>query len=89
LEALQVRMAYDLRGTNPIRAWHPADFEIEKAPILVEREGDCKIASIAGNRLVVVFRGRDFKVTITGFDTKRDLFVRAEAVDAVETYDHS
>ena len=87
LEGLQVRMAYDLRGGNPIRAWHPADFEVDRAPIVVEPEGECRVLSLEGNNLIVAMSGSDFRVTVTGFDTKRDLFVRAQPLESAGSYD--
>jgi hypothetical protein len=75
-----IRVAYEIRAGNPLRKYHPADFELDKSPISVTpkgmtltfRPGDDK----PGNEIEAEVTDRDFLLTVTGFDENRDVFVK-------------
>lgn len=78
---LAVAVAYDRRRGSALGKYAPADFKVNEAPIRVEVEGG-KITEKQKNRLVVRVTEPDFKVTVTGFDENRDLFVDVDAKEA-------
>ena len=81
LRQLRVRMAYDLRGANPLKSWDPADFALDDGRLRVAPEKGCSVLSAAGNTLLIGIDDPDFRVSVSGFDSNRDLFVRADPVE--------
>jgi hypothetical protein len=80
---LTVAIAYDRRRGSALGKYSTADFKVNEAPIRVEVEGG-KITEKQLNRLVVRVTEPDFKVTVTGFDENRDLFVDVDAKEAAD-----
>jgi hypothetical protein len=75
---LEVRCAYETRTGNPIKKWDPADFVLGKDGVDVNLVGGIKIITEHNNRLMLSVTGHDFRVSVDGFDTSRDLYVRAD-----------
>lgn len=75
---LEVRCAYETRTGNPIKKWNPADFVLGKDGLKAGLVGDITMITEHNNRLVLSVAGHDFRVSIDGFDTSRDLYVRAD-----------
>jgi len=75
-----IRAAYAVRRGNPMSRFHPADFDLTKRRLCIEVEGAHADAT-APNVLEVTQIEGDFKVTVTGFDKNRDLFVEVKVVD--------
>lgn len=73
-EQLDVRFAYALRRGDPLTRFHPADFDLTKKGLNLAVEG-AQFEVIGPNVLCVTELTDDFKVTVTGFDSNRDLFV--------------
>ncbi|MBM81264.1 MAG: hypothetical protein CMJ78_11820, partial [Planctomycetaceae bacterium] len=70
---------------NPLRNWSPFDFEIAIKDSAIEPKGkSAKWQSIAGNIIMVYITNDDFRVTMEGFDTHRDLFVKVDEVPIEE-----
>lgn len=77
---LEIRMAYDVRHGNPIRRYHPADFDVGASPITWAKQiKGMNIINAKGNTLLVQIEDPAFQLNITGFDPARDLYVRAVA----------
>lgn len=77
---IEVRVAYDVRRGNPLRKYHPADFDLASAPIRWDTgTGGAEVKSATGNRLLVAIASPGFSLEVTGFDPDRDLYVKAEA----------
>jgi len=79
VDSVKLVMAYDRRTGNPFSRWSPADFTISELTISsagcsVQR--DLTLAS--KNQIVFKVNPKKFKVSITGFDTNRDVIARAE-----------
>ncbi len=71
---IQLRMAYSVIDGNPLRQYSPHDFELGNGGLDIECSGAA--FEIAGpNTLVVDALQADFRLSITGFDSNRDLFV--------------
>lgn len=74
---LQIRVAYDTNRGNPLKAWHPADFRLDQRPVEVTAETGCSIQARADNQITMRIDSPQFRFSVTGFDPKRDLYVRA------------
>jgi len=70
-------MAYRTRSGNPFRKYSPFDFEIGAAGIDVEVQG-ALIRSAAGNRVEFIPSRPDFRLSVAGFDCRRDVMVRLQ-----------
>ncbi len=73
-----VWVAYDVRRGNPFIQYQRPDFELDKPPIVIESE-HAEITRRGGNLLVIDIRDPHFRVTVEGFDVRRDIRVRVEA----------
>lgn len=80
---LEVRCAYETRTGNPIKKWDPADFVLGKDGVRVSLVGDIKMITEHNNRLMLSVADHDFRVSVDGFDTSRDLYVRADVREVV------
>jgi hypothetical protein len=82
---IDVRVAYDVRRGNPLKKYFPTDFDLSKAPIHWEAPGnriDVMKADI--NRMLVKVNHKDFQLYVTGFDTDRELYVKADAKETTD-----
>lgn len=75
---VELHCAYDIRSGNALKKWDPADFEIGSARIPVTCEGAVALKQARGNWLLLQVNGPEFRVSITGFDLARDVYVRAD-----------
>jgi hypothetical protein len=71
---LVVRLGYTTRSGNPIRQWQAFDFDVADGRISIDAQG-VSIVSREGNRITAQVTSDDFRLRVTGFDTKRDLTV--------------
>ena len=78
---LLVRAAYDVRKGNPLKKYHPADFDFGRRPIQISATA-VEVKEAAKNRLVISILDHDFSLEVTGLDADRDLFIKAEAKEA-------
>ncbi len=77
-EELVVFAAYDVRRGNPFVKYRSFDFDLSSSSIVKLAEG-CVVTAAEGNRLVIRPTEPAFVVSVTGFDSERDLIVRANA----------
>ena len=70
-----VWIAYEVRNGNPFKKYTPLDFDVDKPPIVIRGRGVRLLVRKENTFRIEVQRG-DFKVTITGFDTHRDLRIK-------------
>ena len=75
---VQIRAAYDVRRGNPLKNYHPADFQW--ADLRLDVQG-AEIEFAEDNRLVARLTRPDFCVTVTRFDEARDVYVRADVIE--------
>lgn len=82
-EQLQIEVAYDDRTRNPLKSWYRTDFDLAKLTIAVPDElaGNAKVISATGNHLIVKVLNPEFRINVTGFDERRNLYVRVLAKD--------
>lgn len=75
---VEVRCAYEIHGGNPLKKWSADDFKLQAGGLPVRVEGAARIITQGANRLFVRVDGTDFRVDVDGFDTDRDVYVRAD-----------
>lgn len=80
---LDIRVAYDIRRGNPLNKYGPADFDLAQLSLVEEGVERMRLMN---NNLVVAVKASDFKVSVKGFDDRRDLYVK---VNAREDFDDS
>ncbi|MFO7710091.1 MAG: hypothetical protein R6V84_18130 [Desulfobacterales bacterium] len=68
-------IAYEVRSGNPFKKYTVLDFDVSREPIQVKYEGVNPMLSKENTIQFEVIRS-DFRVTVTGFDTHRDLRVK-------------
>lgn len=72
-EALQIRVAYEVRRGNPFKKYDPADFDFSQR--MKTRFNGATALEKDQNRLRGKINSSDFRIEITGFDPKRDVRV--------------
>lgn len=77
---VSVSVAYDVRKGNPLSKWANDDFAFFRSPLKQEQVRSVVVTKAEGNLLEVEIRSADFYFSVTGFDLKRDLVVRANAM---------
>lgn len=74
-------MAYDRRTGNPFSRWSSADFTLADLNIVVQGcDIDESLTVRSENQIAFGVTSTAFKVSITGFDSNRDVIARAEYV---------
>jgi len=74
---VRIEAGYDIRRGNAIRRWSSDDFVFIRAPLRQEQTKGLIVASADGNFMELEIRNADFHFGVSGFDTKRDLVIRA------------
>jgi hypothetical protein len=74
-----IQVAYEVRRGNPFSLYQPLDFEIDKPPISVEAHG-AHIVRLLRNLAVLRIANADFRLTVRGFDARRDVRVKVVAM---------
>lgn len=76
---LQVAAAYDVRRGNPFKKWRPEDFRLSGLP--TDISGGV-VTATEGNALAIQIDDQEsFSLKVRGFDSNRDLKVRARRGD--------
>ena len=80
LGSLAVQVAYEVRRGNPFARYQPPDFEMSEPPIEISARG-ATVTRRQANLLVVHVDEPGFELSVVGFDPRRDIRVRAVAVE--------
>jgi hypothetical protein len=84
-EGLRISVAYDVRRGSPLRKYHSADFDLGKLPIqLLPPPKGIKVIDRSANRISVSIEDPDFALHLTGFDRRRQLYVRVTPREDVD-----
>lgn len=75
-QPIEVHIAYDRRGGNPLKKYSTTDFRLNENPIRIEAK-NAIIEIRDPNHMMVYPLDDEFSVVVTGFDVNRDLFVQA------------
>lgn len=76
--AVRIRTAYDVRSGTPIKHYDENDFDLADASFSIEAEG-ASVRTRKENVIVADITSEDFRISVKGFDTNRDVFVVAKA----------
>jgi hypothetical protein len=75
---LRLEAGYAVRRGNAIKRWASDDFAFNRLPLRQEpKPNGAVVTREDGNTLELEIRKPDFVFGVSGFDTKRDLVVRA------------
>lgn len=74
---LRIRLGYDVPRGNPIKNYQELDFDVSKSPVLVQSSG-VYFTKMERNELELDIESSDFEIKLTGFDEKRDLFLKLQ-----------
>jgi hypothetical protein len=77
---LRLRLAYDVVAGDPLKRYDPLDFDLVRtSEIQIESKG--AVPHIIGpNELRIEVHATEFALVATGFDLRRDVFIRADRV---------
>ena len=80
---IEIRAAYDVRRGNALKKYDPADFDLAGAEFRLEPPPHgIDIVERGANRMLVKVLEKDFQLSVTGFDTKRDVLVNINLKEA-------
>jgi hypothetical protein len=74
---IRIEAGYAVRRGNAIKRWASDDFVFIRAPLRQDQANGVVVSRADANFLELEIRKPDFQFGISGFDTKRDLVVRA------------
>jgi hypothetical protein len=74
---VQIQAGYAVRRGNAIKRWASDDFVFIRPPLRQEEANGVIVSRTDANLLELEIRKPDFRFQVSGFDTKRDLVVRA------------
>lgn len=78
--SLEMQVAYEVRRGNAFNRYIPEDFDLKDSDFGIELK-NATLLERNGNRLSAKLDGRDFRISVVGFDTKRDVRVRVTALE--------
>ena len=73
----RIKVAYVVRRGDPFNRYDPRDFRLDAEPIQIESV-DTQFRIIEPNEMVVEPTGLSPSLTVVGFDSNRDLYVRVD-----------
>jgi hypothetical protein len=79
-KVIRVRVAYDMIGANPFKRHSPFDFDLTKQDGIIIEAENASVEAQKPNVLKVMADSADFDITLTGFDSHRDVVVDARAL---------
>lgn len=74
---VRVEAGYAVRRGNAIKRWVSDDFAFIRAPLRQDYANGVVVSRADGNSLELEIRKPDFQFSVSGFDPRRDLVVRA------------
>ena len=81
-EMFNVQVAYHLRKGNPLKKYHPADFNLGKKPINYKKNlKGLDVEYVEKNEMKLRVTDPNFQIIVEGFDEKRDLYVKIQIVE--------
>lgn len=76
----RVKVAYDTGRGDPFRNYSPIDFRLTEIDIQRSARG-AYLQNVQDNQFDIVVEHQDFRVKVSGFDRRRDLTVRVQAIE--------
>ncbi len=78
LQSLEIQAAYEVRRGNAFTRYIQEDFDFKDNEFDIELVG-ATLLSRTGNQITAKLDSRDYRITVKGFDVKRDVRVRVTA----------
>ena len=75
---VKISCAYDTGAGNPLGKWSEFDFVLGEAPISIEATGGASVLQLEQNLLVFSAASAESRVRVTGFDERRDLYLKVQ-----------
>lgn len=75
-ESIQLKLGYDVQKGNPIKSYQELDFDVSKMPIVIESSGVYFTKKEKNELEFAIEDNTNFEISLTGFDEKRDLFLK-------------
>jgi hypothetical protein len=77
-ESISLKLGYDVPRGNPVKSYQELDFDVAKSPIKIESTG-VYFTKREKNELEFEIENKThFEIKLTGFDEKRDLFLKLQ-----------
>ena len=78
---VKIQTAYDTRRGGALTKYSTEDFRLDEHPIQYDANG-IEVLSVNGNEMLVeVVEPDTFRISVTGFDTNRQIYIRADLVE--------
>lgn len=77
-DSIRLKLGYDVPRGNPIKSYQDLDFDVAKAPIVIESSGVYFTRRERNELEFEIENKSDFEIRLTGFDEKRDLFIKLQ-----------
>ncbi len=77
-ESIRLKLGYDVPRGNPILSYQELDFDVAKKPIEIESAGVYFTKKEKNELEFNIEDVTNFEIKLTGFDTKRDLFLKVQ-----------
>lgn len=75
---LRIRLGYDVEGGNGVKEWDRFDFDLgTDVNVFSTKAEGAEAEKMDGNEVLLRIEDPEFRFTLTGFDTNRDLVVEA------------
>ncbi len=74
---IRIEAGYAVRRGNAIKRWASDDFAFNRAPLRVDQTNGIQVSRTEGNAIELEIKKPDFQFSVSGFDPRRDLVVRA------------
>lgn len=79
---MDIHVAYVTNSGKSLRKYEPADFKLQEAPIIFDKNlKDLNIKEIKDNKISVIITGEDFTISVRGFDQRRDLYIDVKVLE--------
>ena len=79
---IKIETGYDTRRGGALTKYSSDDFRLDEPPIEYQTSG-IEVLTVAGNSMLVkVIDPAAFRVSVSGFDTNRQIYVRSDLVEA-------
>jgi hypothetical protein len=77
-DSIRLKLGYDVPRGNPISSYQELDFDVSKKPIEIESRGVYFMRKEKNELEFKIEDDSDFEIKLTGFDAKRDLFLKIQ-----------
>lgn len=79
----EIRVAYDVRRGSALNRYRVGDFRLGEASVQYQTEG-VEVEEVSDNRMAVRIINPQFRVAVTGFDEKRQIYVKVDRTEGAD-----